>query len=80
LLRAVLDHIPPLLNCADFEAVACNYSWGRTDKRYMRKLLDFKLQADDVLHRQVSAKADLLTIDDMPPRTWINRLLQECAS
>ena len=46
----------------------------------MRKLLDFKLQADDVLHRQISSKADLLSQDDMPPRTWVNRLLQECTN
>jgi len=78
LLRAILDHVPPLLNCPDFEAVASNYPWGRTDRKYMRRLLDFKLQADDVLHRQISARADMLTIDDMPARAWINRLLQEC--
>jgi hypothetical protein len=27
-----------------------------------------KLQADDALHRQISARTDLLTMDDMPPR------------
>jgi hypothetical protein len=37
----------------------------------MRKLLDFKPQADDVLHRQISSKADLLSLDDMLPRAWI---------
>jgi hypothetical protein len=79
LLRAILDHIPPLLGCADFKAVANNYRWGRTDRGYMSRLLDFKLQADDVLHRQISPKADLLGLDDMPPRSWVNRLLQECA-
>jgi len=53
----------------------------RTDRSYMRKLLDFKLQADDVvLHRQISGKADLLSLDDVPPRAWANRLLQECTS
>jgi hypothetical protein len=80
LLRAILDHIAPLLGSADFTAAVNNYRWNRTDKSYMRKLLDFKLQADDVLHRQISGKADLLSLDDMPPRAWINRLLQECAS
>ena len=79
LLRAILDHIPPLLDCADFKEVANNYAWSRTDKFYVRKLLDFKLQADDALHRQISAKLDLLTLEDIPPRAWINRLLQECA-
>jgi hypothetical protein len=66
LLRAVLDHIPPLLACADFAAAVNNYQWSRTDRAYMRKLLDFRLQADDVLHRQISSRADLLSLDDVP--------------
>jgi len=80
LLRTLIDHVPPLLGHADFTAAVNNYRWNRTDKSYMRKLLDFKLQADDVMHRQISSKVDLLSLDDMPPRAWINRLLQECAS
>jgi len=79
LLRAVLDHIPPLLGCADFKAAASNYSWGRTDRSYARRLLDFKLQAADALHRQISKRTDQLGIDDMPPKVWVNRILQECA-
>ncbi len=80
ILRAILDHIPPLLGCANFTAAVNNYPWGRTDRAYMKRLLDFKLQADDALHRQISTQADLLSLDDVPPRVWINRLLQECAS
>ena len=79
LLRAVLDHIPPLLGCADFKAAANNYSWSRTDSRYAHRLLDFKLQADDALHRQISTRTGRLGIDDMPPKIWVNRILQECA-
>jgi hypothetical protein len=79
LLRAILDHIPPLLGYADFKAAANNHSWSRTDRGYARRLLDFKLQADDVLHRQISKRTDQLGIDDMPPKVWVNRLLQECA-
>jgi hypothetical protein len=79
LLRAVLDHVPPMLGCTNFQAVANNHPWSRTDKNYARRLLDFKLQADDVLHRQISASTDLLGIEDMPPRVWVNRILQECA-
>jgi hypothetical protein len=45
----------------------------------MRKLHDFKLQADDVIHRPISPTPDLLSLDDMPPRAWVNRLLQERA-
>lgn len=80
LLRAILDHIPPMLGCASFQAVGSNYPWSRTDKGYVQKLLDFRLQADDVLHRQISRRPDLLSLDDMPPRAWVNRLLQECAT
>jgi hypothetical protein len=80
LLRALLDHIPPLLGYIDFKAAASSYSWGRTDRNYARRLADFKFQADDALHRQISAKTDLLSMDDMPPRVWVNRILQECAS
>lgn len=80
LLRALLDHIPPMLGCTDFKAAASSHSWSRTDRSYARKLADFKLQADDALHRQISFKTDLLGMDDMPPRVWVNRILQECAS
>jgi hypothetical protein len=79
LLRAILDHVPPLLGCADFKAAANSYPWSRTDRGYARRLLDFKLQADDALHRQISKKTDHLGIDDMPPKIWVNRILQECA-
>lgn len=79
LLRAILDHIPPILGCKSVAEIANNYPWTQTDKRYAKKLLDFKLQGDDVLHRQISEKTDLIEIDDLPPRTWLNRLLHECA-
>ena len=80
LLRAVLDHVPPLLGCADFKAAASSYSWSRTDRNYARRLLDFKLQADDALHRQISRRDSQVGIDDMPPKIWVNRILQECAA
>jgi hypothetical protein len=38
LLRAILDHIPPLLGCADFKAAASSYPWSRTDRGYARRL------------------------------------------
>jgi hypothetical protein len=46
---------------------------------YARRLLDFKLQADDALHRQISKRADRLGIDDLPPKVWVNTIFQECA-
>lgn len=79
LLRAILDHVPPILGCVDFKAVANNYSWGRTDRNYIKRLLAFRDQADDALHRQISAKVDVLDFDDMPAGVCVDRLLQECA-
>jgi hypothetical protein len=79
LLRSILDHVPPILSCTGFTEVANNHKWGQTDRRYIKKLLDFKLQGDDALHRQISEKTDLIAVEDLPPRAWLNRLLQECA-
>jgi hypothetical protein len=79
LLRALLDHIPPLLGYQDFKVAANSYPWGRTDKSYARRLADFKYQADDALHRQISRRPDPLDLTDMPPKIWINAILQECA-
>jgi hypothetical protein len=79
LLRAILDHAPPILGYPTFQEAVNNYQWSRTDKQYMRKLLDFRSQADDALHRPISGKASLLDFTHMPPGIWVNQLLQECS-
>ena len=63
----------------DFAEVVNNYSWGRTDKRYIKRLADFRDQADDALHRQISSKSCMLDFDDLPASVCVDRLLQECA-
>ena len=68
MLRAILDHIPPMLGCADFTAMANNYPWSRTDKGYMRNLKEVRLQGDDVLHRQISKKGDVLRFEGSADR------------
>jgi len=78
LIRAILDHIPPLFGTNDFSIVASNYKWGSTDKKYMKQLLNTKAVADDVLHRQISGKQDLISMDAIPNPILINTLLQEC--
>jgi hypothetical protein len=79
LLRAVLDHIPPILGYRTFEQAVNNHQWTQTDRQYARKLLDFRAQADDALHRPISRQVSLLDFAALPPGIWINRLLQECA-
>ena len=78
LLRAIFDHIPPLLGFNSFDQLVNNYSWSRTDKEYMKKLLDYKNEGDDVLHRQINQNQDLLQIENLPGSNRVNRLLQEC--
>lgn len=78
LLRAILDHVPPMSGSRSFREVANHHAWGRTDKQYMRKLIDFRLQADDALHRQISVQDAQLTMADLPPSIWLRRLLAGC--
>lgn len=81
LLRAIADHVPPLFGYRDFAQVVNNYQWSATDKSYMKRLLDAKKQADEALHHQISEKdRSHVSIDDLPNRRPINRLLEECAT
>lgn len=51
---------------------------GQTDRKYIKRLADFRDQADDALHRQISTKPDVLDFEDMPASVCVDRLLQEC--
>ncbi|MCX4827099.1 hypothetical protein OG883_46535 [Streptomyces sp. NBC_01142] len=76
LLRAILDHVPPAFGHQTFAQVVANVMFGRTDKAYIKKLADFRNGGDDALHRPMSTKPSRLNMDDLPPRTYINALLQ----
>ncbi|MFE9880087.1 hypothetical protein [Streptomyces sp. NPDC005784] len=78
LLRAIIDHVPPILGHKSFEAAANNYTWTRTDKKYMARLLEFKTQADDVLHRHIRESVDVITMHDLPQAAALNALLRVC--
>jgi len=80
LLRAVLDHVPPLFAQPNFTGVVNNHSWGRTDRSYVKRLAAFRDQADDALHRPINRSPDLLTVEDMPTREAVNSFLRECAA
>lgn len=77
LLRAVLDHVPPIFGSKDFNAVADNYSWGRTDKAHMKALKDFRNSADDALHKQIRKTDILLELQGIPNHRALNVLLSE---
>ena len=78
LLRALLDHVPPLFGQKGFAGVASNHSWTQTDRKHMKKLESFRDQGDDALHRQISNRPDILMIDDLPAGAAVNALLQAC--
>lgn len=77
LLRSVLDHVPPIFGSNDFNAVADNYSWGRTDKAHMKALKDFRNSADDALHKQIRKTDVLLELQGIPNHRALNVLLSE---
>lgn len=81
ILRAILDHIPPLLGKTNFEEVVSQHNWGSqksSKRRGVKTLLDFRNIPDDVLHSQISNKKDILDMTYLPNKFAINTLLQEC--
>jgi hypothetical protein len=81
LIRAIMDHIPPLLELKSFEQLDDNYSLStghKTDKAYIEMLIKAKTILHDALHRQISASEDLLDISDVPIPQALNRVLQIC--
>ncbi|MFD6190344.1 hypothetical protein [Streptomyces sp. NPDC060275] len=78
LVRAIIDHVPPILGCASFEQAVSSYKWTKTDKKYVQRLLEFKAQADDVMHRQIRTSRGVITKHDLPNSGYINALLREC--
>ncbi|MGW2962754.1 hypothetical protein ACWDGI_30430 [Streptomyces sp. NPDC001220] len=78
LIRAILDHTAPVFGQKSFEQVASNSlaAWTKTDKDYLRKLLDFKPQGHDALHRHIRKSADLIDMHDVPSSAWLNAFLR----
>ncbi|WP_328911659.1 MULTISPECIES: hypothetical protein [unclassified Streptomyces] len=77
LLRAIIDHVPPVFGVAGFAQVASNVT-GRTktDKDYLKKLQDFRTQGDDVLHRQIGPQRSRIDMHDVPAPAALNALLE----
>lgn len=79
LVRAIIDHVPPILGSRTFEAAASSYAWPtETDRKYAKKLLEFKNQADDVMHRHIRTSRGVITMHDVPLSGYINALLRVC--
>ncbi|MFC9250408.1 hypothetical protein [Amycolatopsis thailandensis] len=77
LLRMILDHVPPIFGQPNFGSVTSQYKPRSSDKKYSENLENFRLQADDAMHRQARQREDILHFDDLPPRTWVKWLIAE---
>ncbi|MFJ4981492.1 hypothetical protein ACIP6X_40310 [Streptomyces coeruleorubidus] len=79
LIRAILDHIPPVFGHKDFRHVAAQHSFPvqRTDKAHAKNLADFKDIADDVMHRPIGFNVPVISMDDIPAPVRLNAILHE---
>lgn len=78
LLRAVMDHVPPGFGFpvgTTFATVVAQAKWGHSDKKYLKKLTDFRDQGDDVMHRQMDQRRSRIDMDDMPQAAAVNAML-----
>lgn len=76
LLRAILDHVPPVFGQKNFQHVVAHGPWGKTEKVYMKQLTEFRASADDALHRQIGTRTSRFSIGDLPTRASVNALLE----
>ena len=78
LLRAIIDHVPPILSCARFSEVAHNYQGTKSFKRAMRHLNDsLRSLADSYLHTQIRNKESLPNISQVSFQADLDCLLAE---
>ena len=67
LTRAILDHVPPLLECKNFEEVANNYSGAKSFRQAMGHLQGAARRIAD-LHLHVPVRA----VESLPNATQVN--------
>jgi hypothetical protein len=78
IVRAIIDHVPPILSCTNFGVIPDNYKGSKSFKEQMRHL-DQSLRnvADTHLHVQVRQKESLPTFTQVDFRADIDALLSE---
>lgn len=78
LARGIVDHVPPILSCSNFAAVANNYAGARSFRQHMQHL-DNSLRrvADAHLHIQIRTSEALPTFVQVDFRSDLDALLAE---
>jgi hypothetical protein len=78
LVRAIIDHVPPVFDCKDFAQVANNYAGTKSFKTNMGHL-DNALRniADNYLHSHIRRKEDTPNFLQVDFRSQLDQLLSE---
>ena len=78
LVRAIIDHVPPIFGCENFGQVANNYPGTRSFKKNMDHLHNaLRNVADSYLHTHIRPKEDLPTFLQIDFRSQLDQLLGE---
>lgn len=78
LVRAIVDHVPPIFGCKDFAGVSANYAGGRSFKGSMQQLQgSLRHIADSHLHSHVRQRESVPTAAQVDFRQSLDVLLAE---
>ena len=78
LIRAILDHVPPIFKMDNFEQVANNYKWGQSEKNLILHLQrSLRNIADSHLHKKIRKKESLPNLTQVNFKNELDVLLQE---
>jgi hypothetical protein len=81
LMRAVIDHVPPIFGKRNFSEVANNYDGGKSFKKAMIRLEnELRIIADSHLHSQIKKAESLPNITQIDFSNLIDLLLAEIMS
>lgn len=78
LIRAIIDHVPPVFGCDTFGQIANNYPGTKSFKKNMDHLHNaLRNVADNYLHSHIRQKEDLPTFLQVDFRSQLDQLLGE---
>ena len=78
LVRALIDHIPPLFECNNFNEVSNNYKGSSSFKKLMKKLQDsLRNISDSFLHDQIRKREELPSFNQVNFIPEVDALLSE---
>ena len=78
LIRAILDHVPPIFKMDNFEQVVSNYKWSISNKKVILNLQNFLRNiADSYLHTKIREKESLPNMTQVDFKNALDVLLQE---